>query len=780
MSSILLSPLPSSSLSFPSSSSKSSLLLDFADIFEGGVSTFKWREVVQDDIHEDEAHKVWESKEIKKRVEGIRRILGSMDDGDINISAYDTAWVALVQHVNGSRAPQFPSSLEWIVNNQLPDGSWGDSQVFSAHDRIINTLACVIALKTWNIHPEKCHKGLAFFRENISKLEDENVEHMPIGFEVAFPSLLDIARDLNIEVPDDSPVLKQILEMRNVKLTRIPRENMHKVPTTLLHSLEGMSGLDWKQLLKLQCEDGSFLFSPSSTAFALMQTHDLNCLNYLNKVITKFNGGVPNVYPVDLFEHIWVVDRLERLGISRYFKQEVEDCVSYVHRYWTNKGICWASNSNVQDIDDTAMGFKMLRLHGREVSANVFKNFERNGEFFCFAGQSTQAVTGMFNLYRASQVGFPGEKILEDAKKFSAEFLREKRAANELIDKWIIMKNLPGEVAYALDVPWIASLPRIETRFYIDQYGGDTDVWIGKTLYRMGKVSNNTYLELAKLDYNNCQELHQTEWGNIQQWYSECRLGDFGLNRRSLLIAYFVAACSIFEPERSPERIAWAKTVALLETITTYVSDEEMRNAFVEKFNYYINGGDFSIGWRLSGYKTGHGLVEALVGTIDQLSWETLLSHGHKIGRDMQQSWQKWLSSWHGEGGDKREGQAELLVQIINLSAGHRTSEELLFNHQYKHLLELTDTVCCRLRCHQKDEAYESGSCSVKYSISTTETEAKMQELVQLVLQKSSGDIDSNIKNNFLTVAKSFYYKAFCAERTMNFHIAKVLFEKVI
>lgn len=77
---------------------------------------------------------------------------------------------------------------------------------------------------------------------------------------------------------------------------------------------------------------------------------------------------------------------------------------------------------------------------------DVFRKFERNGEFFCFVGQSTEAVTGMFNLYRASQVAFPGEKILEDAKQFSAKFLREKRAANELVDKWIIMKNLPEEV----------------------------------------------------------------------------------------------------------------------------------------------------------------------------------------------------------------------------------------------------------------------------------------------------------------------------------------------
>lgn len=78
--------------------------------------------------------------------------------------------------------------------------------------------------------------------------------------------------------------------------------------------------------------------------------------------------------------------------------------------------------------------------------ADVFRNFENNGEFFCFAGQSNQAVTGMFNLFRASQLMFPGEKVLEDAKKFSSEFLREKQVAKELLDKWIITKDLPGEV----------------------------------------------------------------------------------------------------------------------------------------------------------------------------------------------------------------------------------------------------------------------------------------------------------------------------------------------
>ena len=79
--------------------------------------------------------------------------------------------------------------------------------------------------------------------------------------------------------------------------------------------------------------------------------------------------------------------------------------------------------------------------------AGVFRHFEKDGEFFCFAGQSTQAVTGMYNLNRASQVAFPGEEILDRARSFSYLFLREKQAADQVVDKWIITKDLPGEVS---------------------------------------------------------------------------------------------------------------------------------------------------------------------------------------------------------------------------------------------------------------------------------------------------------------------------------------------
>ncbi len=61
---------------------------------------------------------------------------------------------------------------------------------------------------------------MKFFKENLHKLEDENSEHIIVGFEVTFPSLLEIARSLNLDLPDDTPVLHDIHARRDLKLSK--------------------------------------------------------------------------------------------------------------------------------------------------------------------------------------------------------------------------------------------------------------------------------------------------------------------------------------------------------------------------------------------------------------------------------------------------------------------------------------------------------------------------------------------------------------------------------
>ncbi|XP_038973217.1 ent-copalyl diphosphate synthase 1, chloroplastic-like [Phoenix dactylifera] len=763
--------------------SKRSAQENGANLVQDGVPVIRRREKVPESNDEDQV-----PEDMRGMINGVKSMLSSTDDdGEISISAYDTAWVALVKHQNGSGDPQFPSSLQWIVQNQLPDGSWGEYSIFLAHDRIINTLACVVTLKSWSIHADICERGISFLRDNMWRLAQEEAELMPIGFEIAFPSLLEIAKALGLELPYDDPALQDIYASRNLKLKRIPNDVLHKLPTSLLYSLEGMPGLDWEKLFGLQCVDGSFLTSPASTAYALMQTKDEKCLKYLQKIVERFDGGVPNVYPVDLFDRMWAVDRLERLGISRYFEPEIKQCLDFVYRYWTEEGIGWTRNSTVPDVDCTAMGFRLLRLHGYHVSPDVFKHFEKEGGFFCCAGQSSQAVTGMYSLNRASQVAFPGDRILEQAKDFSYKFLREKQAANQLRDKWIITKDLPGEVGYALDFPWYASLPRIETRLYIEHYGGADVVWIGKTLYRMPRVNNDVYLELAKSDFNRCQALHQVEWEGLQKWCEESGLAKHGVRAGGALTAYFLAAACIFEPDRAAERLAWARTAIVADAISSYFRNEscsvEMRQAFIHDF---LDGGrnDQSttrLGWKRSGLESQEEVVGPILLQLhDRIASDALSANqGNHVVHHLREAWAEWLLTWKhkNEGTHVREETGLLLVRTVEICASQSSSvEPAMAGSEFDWLARLTSSVCRRL---QHRMLLQQGTPK---NLATSEEdktiEAEMQELAQCVLQRSPS-LSSQTKQTFLTVAKSFYYAAHCPSAALNHHISKVLFEPV-
>ncbi|XP_044962104.1 ent-copalyl diphosphate synthase 1, chloroplastic-like [Hordeum vulgare subsp. vulgare] len=728
-------------------------------------------------------------------VDQVRMMLGSMSDGDISVSAYDTAWVALVPRLDNGGSPQFPTALRWILDNQLLDGSWGDASLFSAYDRITNTLACVVALTKWSLGPDKCSRGLSFLEENMWRLAEEDPESMPIGFEIAFPSLLEVAKSLGIEFPYDHHALQSIYANREVKLKRIPMEMMHRIPTTILHSLEGMPGVNWNKILRLQSSDGSFLYSPSATAYALKQTGDAKCFEYIDRIVKKFNGGVPNVYPVDLFEHIWVVDRLERLGIARHFKQEIKQCLDYVHRHWTEEGICWARDSTVRDVDDTAMAFRLLRLHGYNVSPSVFDNFEKDGEFFCFVGQSTQAVTGMYNLNRASQLRFPGEDVLQRAGRFSYEFLREREAQGTVRDKWIIAKDLPGEVKYTLDFPWYASLPRVEARVYLDQYGGDNDVWIGKTLYRMPLVNNNTYLDLAKRDFNRCQVQHQLEWHGLQKWFIENGLETLGVALKDVLRAYFLAAACIFEPSRGTERLAWAKVSVLANIITRYLHSDLSGNEMMERFMHGgLYEGNSNISWRKGDAKEDI-LVGALEQLIDLLAEEALpVGEGPiYINNLLRCAWIEWMMQLINREDDTYDSSVIqagscmvhdkqtclLLVKIIEICGGRTGEASSMINTiGGACFIQLASSICDNLH-HKMLLSQDTEKDEAAMSRMEEKIEASMQELTQNFLRTHDDGTSSETKQTLMSVVRSSYFAAYCPPHIFDRHVSKVIFEHV-
>ncbi len=96
-------------------------------------------------------------------IEGTKQKIKKMfDKVELSVSSYDTAWVAMVPCPNSPPAPFFPQCVNWLLDNQLRDGSWGlpNRDPFLVKDALLSTLACILPLKQWGVGEEQVNKGI--------------------------------------------------------------------------------------------------------------------------------------------------------------------------------------------------------------------------------------------------------------------------------------------------------------------------------------------------------------------------------------------------------------------------------------------------------------------------------------------------------------------------------------------------------------------------------------------------------------------------------------------
>jgi geranyllinalool synthase len=79
----------------------------------------------------------------------------------ISASAYDTAWLAMIPDPHQPSQPMFKNCLDWVLHNQKDEGSWGDCDAHGMPtiECLPATLACIVALKKWNVGTECVEKG---------------------------------------------------------------------------------------------------------------------------------------------------------------------------------------------------------------------------------------------------------------------------------------------------------------------------------------------------------------------------------------------------------------------------------------------------------------------------------------------------------------------------------------------------------------------------------------------------------------------------------------------
>ncbi|CAH9082106.1 unnamed protein product [Cuscuta europaea] len=109
---------------------------------------------------------------------------------------------------------------------------------------------------------------------------------------------------------------------------------------------------------------------------------------------------------------------------------------------------------------------------------------------------------------------------------------------------------------------------------------------------------------------------------------------------------------------------------------------------------------------------------------------------------------------------------------------GPRVSEELLLSHpKYDQQMEITNSISHQLCLYRQCKSQPQKRALEKM---TAEIEFDMQYLVKMVLTKDSDEeLIHDVKQTFLIVAKAFYYAAYCNPETIDFHITKVLFERL-
>lgn len=473
--------------------------------------------------------------------ERAERLIGEVKEMFHSISMGDGAQLispsARVTAIDGSSRPQIPLTVDWLLLNQLQDGSWGSQSHLPLFDRLVNTLACVVTLATWKIGPEKIDQGLDFIRRAIEQIQYES---LPAEFGIIFAELLREAKSLQLSLPYELPSLRSLWRKREATFAR--------VAMPALFSLEGkrdhIMNTDWDGTMAV----GSFLSSPASTVIALMLTEDSKCLADSNNVFNKLGNYEPRICSMDIFQRLWMVDTIECLGIDRHFKNEIQVSLDYVYSYWNEKGIRCSRDSLIPDLNSTSLAFRTLRLHGYNVSSDAFEHFKgQNGQFVCSSIQTAGEIRSVLNLFRASLLAFPGEKVMEEAETFAVRYLKE------MLQK-IQPSSLSQEIEYVLQFGWQSTVPRWEARSYIEIHEQDTDSpW---TIYEMPREK---LMELAKLEFNILNSLQHIELQRLSRWWKASGLSEMIFTRHRPVEYYTMASCIVMEPKHSAFRLGFAK-----------------------------------------------------------------------------------------------------------------------------------------------------------------------------------------------------------------------------
>jgi len=301
--------------------------------------------------------------------------------GEIAGAAYDTAWVASIPDPEHPDRPAFPQAMEWLRLHQNSDGSWG-AGVEYYHDRILSTLAATLVIAQWNKSEWADYQvsaGIRAIWRQMACLSRDASE--TVGFELILPTLLKQAERLGFNLPYFSFTVYE--DQRREKLALIPQKILYSRHSTSTFSLEFLGdSVDSTRLNgDLQEKNGSIASSPAATSYFFRHTGDPGAKKFLETVVAQNKGSVPTLAPADILEMAWCLYNLYL--VEETFPEGAIPCLNTLSDLWTDHGVSLGRYFTPLDLDDTALTFFVLVKSGRNISPDVFLEYELEDHFRC-------------------------------------------------------------------------------------------------------------------------------------------------------------------------------------------------------------------------------------------------------------------------------------------------------------------------------------------------------------------------------------------------------------
>ncbi|CAI0385306.1 unnamed protein product [Linum tenue] len=340
----------------------------------------------------------------------------------------------------------------------------------------------------------------------------------------------------------------------------------------------------------------------------------------------------------NMVKRLELIDAVQRLGLGYHFEREIQTALEAIIA--SSSSHKWA-----ESLHACALRFRLLRQAGIPVSPDIFKGFkDDNGGF---KAQIVRDVKGLLELYEASYLGLTGEDIMEEAKAFAVKHLTQIVHNNDA-------NNVMMQVKHSLELPLQWRMQRAETSWSIQ-------------LCQDREHDISPLLQLAKLDFNLVQRLHQNELEELTSWWKNLGLiENLEFARDPLVVSFLWAIGITSHPEMGECRKAMAKVAVMVHIIDDvydvygYLDELELFTTAIERWD--INELD-----KLPRYLQLCFL--AVYNTGNEMSYVNLKQQGFNSMPYIQKAWADLCGSYLEEARAYHYGSIQNLEQYLRIAS---------------------------------------------------------------------------------------------------------------